>query len=369
MASLPAYYRIEDEESFTDFQNALEDYAPRIAHLLSALRQTPGDTGLLGELMRLLHTIKGDAGLCRLGFLVPLLHGMEDVLVRVRSGELQFGYNIEQVLFLALDRLELLMQTLELHSEAALADFHLLCHELAQVAQTPPAALDGAIAHLIESVTGYKPVMPYQADAGADPRSASQRDDLRLFHQLAMQFEQRSLLFQGRTERNLLLARACNEAAGFAVNPLQLEAAIYLHDLGMMFLPEALWLKQGRLSEEERVQLAHHPQWGADLLARMTGWEEATLMVRQHHERLDGKGYPAGLGGDSICDGARLIAIVDAFEAVILKHSQRQQARSLLRAVAELNACESQFDRRWIGHFNAVVHQRIASGEGLPHIR
>ncbi|MNG08591.1 hypothetical protein D3C84_919630 [compost metagenome] len=54
---------------------------------------------------------------------------------------------------------------------------------------------------------------------------------------------------------------------------------------------------------------------------------------------------------------------------MILKHSQRQQARSLLRAVAELNACESQFDRRWIGHFNAVVHQRIASGEGLPHIR
>mgnify|MGYP006189735329 CR=1 FL=1 len=143
MANLPAYYRIEDEESFTDFQNALEDYAPRIAHLLSALRQKPGDTALLGELMRLLHTIKGDAGLCRLGFVAPLLHGMEEVLVRVRSGELLFSYNIEQVLFLALDRLELLMQTLELHSEATLADFHLLCHELTQVAQTAPAALDG----------------------------------------------------------------------------------------------------------------------------------------------------------------------------------------------------------------------------------
>lgn len=367
MSNLPAYYRIEDEESFSDFQSVLEDYVPRIAHLLTALRQAPGDSALLGELMRLLHTIKGDAGLCRLGFVVPLLHGMEEVLARVRSGELLFSYNIEQVLFLALDRLELLVQSLELHSEVALADFHLLCQELARVSQTAPAALDDAINHLIETVTGYKPVMPSQSDASSV--NAGNREDLHLFRQLAMQLEQRSVLFQGRTERNLLLARACNEAAGFVIDPLQLEVAICLHDIGMMFLPEALWLKPGRLSEAERGQLEQHPHWAAALLARMAGWEEAALMVRQHHERLDGKGYPAGLGGDGICDGARLIAIVDAFEAVILKHGQRQQSRSLLRAVAELNACESQFDQRWISHFNTVVHRHIASGEGLPHIR
>lgn len=370
MAELLERFRIEDEEGFSDFQNALEDYAPRMAQLLMALRQRPGDAVLLGELMRLVHTIKGDAGLCRMGFLAPLLHGMEEVLTRVRSGELYFSYSIEQVLFLALDRLELLIQSLDQQSETALADFHLLCHELYKVSQTASGALDAAIAHLIEIVTGYTPVtLRQEADFATTAEIDKAREDLRLFHTLALQFEQRSQLFQGRTERNLVLARACNAAAGNPIDPRQLEAAVYLHDIGMMFLPEELWLKSGRLSDAERGQLVCHPQWGADLLARMPGWEAAAEMVRQHHERLDGKGYPAGLSSTAICDGARLIAIVDTFEAVILKHGQRQQVRSLLRAMAELNACESQFDPDWIRHFNTVIYQRIESGEGLPHIR
>lgn len=369
MDILQERFRIEDEELFADFQNALEDYAPRISQLLISLRYNSGDAAALGDLMRLLHTIKGDAGLCRMAFIAPLLHGMEELLSRVRSGELAFSYSMEQVLFLALDRLELLIQTLETQTEVDLADFHRLCSELRLVSQASAARMDGAIAQLVEQVTGYAMVLSERADPARVPMSDSVRADLRFFHDLAMQFELRSELFQGRTERNLVLARTCNEAAGFVVDSLQLEAAIYMHDVGMMFLPQELWLKSGRLSDSEREQLCRHPQWGADLLSRMTGWDEAARMVRQHHERLDGKGYPAGLKADDICEGARLIAIVDTFEAVILKHGQRQQVRSLLRAVAELNACELQFDSAWIRHFNTVIHQKIASGEGLPHIR
>ena len=362
-------YRIEDEELFIDFQNALEDYAPRISQLLISLRYNNSDTTALSDLMRLLHTIKGDAGLCRMAFISPLLHGMEELLSRVRSGEMAFSYSMEQVLFLAMDRLELLIQTLELQSEVDLADFHRLCAELRLVSQAPAAQMDSAIAQLVELVTGYALVISNSTATSGGVISEAVRADLRFFHELAMQFELRSELFQGRTERNLVLARACNEAAGFAIDSLQLEAAIYMHDVGMMFLPKELWLKSGKLSDGEREQLCRHPQWGAELLLRMAGWDEAARMVRQHHERLDGKGYPAGLKDSDICEGARLIAIVDTFEAVILKHGQRQQVRSLLRAVAELNACELQFDAAWIGHFNAVIHQKIASGEGLPHIR
>jgi HD-GYP domain-containing protein (c-di-GMP phosphodiesterase class II) len=91
--------------------------------------------------------------------------------------------------------------------------------------------------------------------------------------------------------------------------------------------------------------------------------------VREHHERIDGTGYPAGTRAGMICEGAKLLAIIDTFEAVILKHGQRRQVRSLLRAVAEVNACESQFDPAWIGCFNLVVRDMIARGFVLPHVR
>jgi two-component system response regulator RpfG len=73
----------------------------------------------------------------------------------------------------------------------------------------------------------------------------------------------------------------------------------------------------------------------------------------------DGHGYPAGLKGSQICDGAKIIAIVDAFESIITRHAQRGQGRSFLRAIAEINASDNQFDPVWIEHFNTVARKRL----------
>jgi len=359
-------YRIEDEESFSDFQYALDDYAPRIANLLAALRQSPQDAAMLGELMRLFHTIKGDAGLCRLPFIEPMVHAAEDLLGLVRAGSLPFNAALEQLLLLAVDRLELLVGELETGREISLADFNRMVDEMTQLAAQPPALVESQAWLVIKRLTGF---LPQQPVASKPSRSPEQAADLQYFRSLAVQFEQRSVLFQGRTERNLLLAAACNEAAGWKVDPLQLEAAVYMHDVGMMYLPEELWLKQGKLSAEARRQLAEHPGWAADMLMRMKGWEEAASIVRDHHERIDGTGYPAGKTAGLILEGAKLLAIIDTFEAVILKHGQRRQVRSLLRAVAEINACESQFDAAWINCFNLVVRDMIERGMALPHVR
>lgn len=361
------HYRIEDEESFGDFLYALNEYAPRAANLLQAFRQQPAEQAVLAELMRLFHTIKGDAGLCRLYFVEPLIHAAEDILVRIKAGELVFGSALEQVLLLAVDRLELLMAELDSGRDISLQDFNALVAELQQLGQTPATLVDAQAWLLVKRLTGFVP----QQGQAAKPRMATalQAADLAFFRALALQFEQRSVLFQGRTERNLLLAAACNQVAGLLIDPLQLEAAVCMHDVGMMFLPQELWLRQGRLSEEERVQLAAHPGWAADILARMPGWDMAARIVREHHERPDGHGYPAGLRSELICDGAKLLAIIDTFEAVILKHGQRRQVRSLLRAVAEVNAGEAQFDALWIGHFNQVVRNMMDAGTMLPHVR
>jgi HD-GYP domain-containing protein (c-di-GMP phosphodiesterase class II) len=73
----------------------------------------------------------------------------------------------------------------------------------------------------------------------------------------------------------------------------------------------------------------------------------------------DGKGYPEGLAGDAICAGAKILAIVDAFEAVTLKHGHRGQNRSLIRAIAEVNACDDQFAAEWIEPFNRVIRRMV----------
>ena len=65
------------------------------------------------------------------------------------------------------------------------------------------------------------------------------------------------------------------------------------------------------------------------------------------------------LRGDAICPGAKILAIIDAFEAVMLKHSDRGKTRSVLRAIAEINACDKQFAPEWIAPFNSVIRKTI----------
>lgn len=70
-------------------------------------------------------------------------------------------------------------------------------------------------------------------------------------------------------------------------DPAQLEAAAYMHDVGMMFLPEGMWLnKLGRLNEDDKKALRAHPGYGAGLLERMEGWGPAAEMMAQHHEPI-----------------------------------------------------------------------------------
>jgi response regulator RpfG family c-di-GMP phosphodiesterase len=171
------------------------------------------------------------------------------------------------------------------------------------------------------------------AISGAQDETAA---DLRFFRTLARQLESRSPHFHGRTIRMLRLALATNLAAGKPVDPVQLEAAIYMHDIGMTLLPESIWLfTSGKLSESDKKALQAHP--------------------------ADGAGYPAGLTADRICAGAKILAMVDAFEAVMLKHTHRGQSRSMLRAIAEVNACDNQFAEEWVAPFNSVVRQMIGT--------
>ncbi len=351
-----------DLESLQEFADALYDRSPIIERDVARLRQGENERELTADLFRTIHNVKGDAALCKFDLGVAIAHPVESLMSRFRDGEIPFSDLLAETILLSIDRLELVTEAL-LHGRST-SNLHLptLLEYLQGLASAPAAELDARCAELVQAVTGFKPSAGgLTASAGGRAASGHARlnEDLAFFRSLALQLESRSPLFKGRTMRILRLALETNKAGGGTVDVLQLEAAVYLHDVGMMFLPESTWLKVGRLSEADKQILNTHPGLGAGLLQRMPGWLAAAEMVAQHHEMPDGRGYPQQLQGDAICPGAKILAIIDAFEAVMLKHSDRGKTRSVLRAIAEINACDKQFAPEWIAPFNTVIRKTI----------
>lgn len=351
-----------DADLFQEFADALHDIAPQIERNIGLLKRHPDDGSVVSTLFRLLHNLKGDAAMCRLDLAVRVVHPLESLLSRVRNGEICFSEGIAEVVLLALDRLELAIEALTNNTTLESLRLPLLIEGLERVAHAVSGQLETVAEEVMASVTGFRPspqinILP--VNTPSVPSNGMMSADLTFFRQLATQLETRSPFFRGRNARLLRLALATNEAAGNVVDSLQLTTAVYLHDVGMMFLPEHVWLKVGSLSTEEKQYLERHPEWGAGLLERMAGWEDAAAMILQHHEKADGSGYPHGLHDAEIVDGAKILAIVDAFEAVTLKQRHRGYNRSLLRAIAEINACQNQFSPHWIQAFNSVIRHLV----------
>ena len=103
----------------------------------------------------------------------------------------------------------------------------------------------------------------------------------------------------------------------------KVRTAAALHDVGKLHTPREILNKPGRLTEEEFDVIRRHPGDGADMASGL-GDPVIVAMIRHHHERLDGKGYPAGLGGDAIPLGARIIAVADTFDAMTSNRAYRR---------------------------------------------
>ncbi|HLO63477.1 MAG TPA: HD domain-containing phosphohydrolase [Azonexus sp.] len=355
---------IQDRELFEEFADALTDRAPEIERDVAKLRKTQDDPETTASLFRAIHNIKGDATICKFQLGVAIAHPIETMMARFREGEIPLSNMLAELILLAIDRLELATDAVISNKPLDNLRLPTLVQGLDEVAREIAPQIESSSASLIEAVTGFPPVIPdiaSPARKGEKAKGANHNvnSDLQFFRSLALQFESRSPLFKGRTMRILRLAQETNRAGDSAVDPIQLEAAVYLHDLGMMLLPESIWLKVGKMSPEDKIVLRNHPGFAAGLLLRMPGWEAAAKMVAQHHEMPDGGGYPNSLSAAEICPGAKILAIVDAFEAVMLKHIHRGKNRSVLRAVAEVNACDNQFAPEWIAPFNTVIRKTI----------
>jgi HD-GYP domain-containing protein (c-di-GMP phosphodiesterase class II) len=149
-----------------------------------------------------------------------------------------------------------------------------------------------------------------------------------------------------------LLAQAHLGAAG---DDPQLGYGFLLHDIGKLAVPDSVLNKPGKLSAEEAALIRLHPETGAQILQRVPFLDGALEIVRHHHERWDGGGYPSGQRGQEIPIGARLFSIVDTVDAMTSNRPYRA-AMGLKEATAEVvRQAGAQFDPACVKTFVAVA--------------
>jgi putative nucleotidyltransferase with HDIG domain len=155
---------------------------------------------------------------------------------------------------------------------------------------------------------------------------------------LANALEAKDAYTRGHSERVAALARALALRAGLPRGRAETIAqAGLLHDLGKIAVPERILTKAGPLISEEWALMRRHPVAGAQIVSPLEFFDEGAVIVRHHHERQDGSGYPDGLAGESIPLGARIVAIADVYDALTSERPYRP-ALSHREALAWLDA-------------------------------
>lgn len=136
-----------------------------------------------------------------------------------------------------------------------------------------------------------------------------------------------------------------------------LETGAILHDLGKVGVPDAVLNKPGALDASERKQIERHSEYGWAILRVLPSFEATALLVLHHHERIDGKGYPAGLKGKEIPLGSRIISVIDSFDAMVSDRAYRK-GLPIEEAIRRLRSDSgTQFDSDVVSLFTEIALQ------------
>jgi HD-GYP domain-containing protein (c-di-GMP phosphodiesterase class II) len=174
---------------------------------------------------------------------------------------------------------------------------------------------------------------------------------------LVQAVEEKDRYTRGHSER--VTAFSVKIAGAMGLHPRQIrmiEYAAVLHDIGKIGIDLAIIQKRGRLTPEEFTVVKNHPLIGERIIRPIGFLTDALPAIAQHHEQYDGSGYPRGLTGERMAPEARILAVADAYDAMITERPYRKPL-SKRAAVAELLRCSgSQFDPKVVEHFVELLH-------------
>lgn len=251
-----------------------------------------------------------------------------------------------------------------------------LCHLLVQPLDTAHIAawhagsLERQAAILLYSLVGALWGGTQQREARfrdqlAEANLRLRRDLERTVKALGSAIAAKDAYTEGHLSRVSSYASTVGRRLGLGGKDLEmLEVASLLHDVGKIGIPEKIIRKPGPLDAEEVERIQRHPEIGARILEDVDGLEPAASLVLHHQERFDGRrdgtypGYPQGLEGEAIPLGARIIAVVDAFDAMTSDRPYRR-ALAVEEAIAVLREERGrQFDPRVVDTFLGVLETR-----------
>jgi chemotaxis protein histidine kinase CheA len=362
-----------DEDILTDLLEEINELYEASEQTLIELELKPEDNELQRSLFRSIHTIKGDLGLVNFSPLIPLLQYAEDLLDYLRKGQIQYTSNMSDLVLLIMDKVKVFVQSCIQTGQAQYDEemFKRLVEAIKHITPENSADHEQLLAKAVvildpslelgdeEENIGEIPAVTASlsiATAGI-PKviSNDEREDLMFFRELMKPIEKRSKYWEGRGDRIAKLAGYINKIAGSPIDEVQLAVACYMHDFGMAFMPTAVLHKQEKLEDYEFNLMRTHVYKSARLLENLNQWNEARKIVMQHHERIDGSGYPLGIKEDDICEGAKLLAILDTFDAIT--HARAHEShlqRPKKKAVIEINRiAKGQFSTKWMQAFNS----------------
>lgn len=162
---------------------------------------------------------------------------------------------------------------------------------------------------------------------------------------------------RGHTDRVAEYARLIAEEMRLSKREIEIVSfGAALHDIGKLGVYENILNKPGDLTEQEWEIVRSHPEVGANIIRNMKFLESACDLVRHHHERLDGKGYPDGLHGEEISIGARIVAVADSFDAMTSDRPYRR-AYSVEESISQLKAQGEKFDQEIVAYMEALVRK------------
>jgi diguanylate cyclase (GGDEF)-like protein/putative nucleotidyltransferase with HDIG domain len=165
----------------------------------------------------------------------------------------------------------------------------------------------------------YRTYKVYMGRIEDEQRHVQQTSDLHLatIEALARAIDAKDQTTQMHIRRVQMYAACLARAAGLSESEIQgVKTAALLHDIGKLAVPEHILSKPGPLTQEEFQKIRIHPQVGAEIIAAVPFPYPVAPLILSHHERWDGKGYPQGIAGEAIPVGARILTIVDYYDAV-----------------------------------------------------
>jgi len=348
-----------------------------IEQSLLMLELNSNDANCIAELANAISAIHSAIHKIEFHEICDLTQSLIDMLWSVKTRELQFETVLSDVILLAINDVKTIVEAMLESSERCVLLNRLpqVCNAINQIAKVDNMHLGSATKdalllldptmEIIEPhiTTSDSLINLFQNNEPDEEELAAygveENEDFIFFRGLSEPLETRANYWHGRSQRMLRLALKMNDEAGRPVDPTQLAAAVYMHDVGMALLPLEVINSSTGLSKEELDLIKKHPIISFELIRYMKQWSEAACIVLQHHERMDGSGYPYGLKESDICEGAKIIAIVDAIDARTHERAHSTLLkRPLLRAAMEVGKnSDNQFSAYWSDIFKKVFQQ------------